>query len=160
MTAAQPRFGTIWARGAGPRPMVVAVMVPPVLRGARLRLVGCRAFTWGPSVYDMMVVANDGRIVPFTAQGERGLAAVSVQGRRYYVHRLVAFNALPSPHDRGRSWGNSQRLRWGTSEVHHYADPLRPQRPPWADSRRRNMIVWSAAAHRAWHRARPGVPHL
>ena len=160
MSGTGPSFGNAWIRGAGPPSLVTHVARPQCLRRYSLRLVGCRAFTWGPSVYDMFVVDAADRVVPFVAQGERGMAAVNVGGRRYYVHRLAAFSTVSPPRSRWRPWGNARRRSWSGSEVHHYPDLLRPRRAPWADSRRRNMIVWTAAEHRVWHRAHPHVPHV
>ena len=158
MSGPLPAFGLVWAPGVGPPPLVVRITRPSRLRGHGLRLVGCRAFTWGPSMYDMFVVDGTGRVLPFIAQGVRGMAAINVGGRRYYLHRLVAYNTASPPRS-PRPWGNAQGRPWTGTHVHHYPDALRPRRPPWADSRRQRMVVWTAAAHRDWHRAHPHVHH-
>ena len=226
MSGPQPDFGRLWRRGAGPAPQVVDVRQPRSFRG--LRLVGCRAYTWGPTVgraealtytktkafglvtikwldpsvlmrivvclcvvaslvYDFFVVDGANRILAFVPHGDRQLAAVNFRGERHSVHRLVAILFLPNRNDARiqfllvqylcckkqdcsvayntagppgaqRQWGNPRRLPWRGTEVHHHPDALRPRRAPWADCRRRAMVVWTAAEHRAWHRARPRVP--
>jgi hypothetical protein len=87
---AQPAFGAVWVPGPGRPPEVVPVTKPRALRHLGWQLVGCHAFTWGPSRYDFFVIDGNREVLTFTAQGERGLASVRAPGdRRHYVHRLV-----------------------------------------------------------------------
>ena len=134
------------------------VRTPQRLQRHGLTLIGCRAFTWGPSIYDMLVVDRRGIVLAFVPQGERGLAAVNVMRQRYYVHRLVAYNIAAGLGPRG-AFGNPRRLPWTGSHVHHRPDPLRPRQPPWGNSQRVNMIVWTRREHVDWHRAHGHVPH-
>ena len=109
----------------------------------------------------MFVVDGNRVVLPFTAQGERGLASVRGPGdRRHYVHRLVAFNTASAhlPGSTRRPWGNPRALPCTRKyETHHYPDNFRRGSRPWKNSCRANMVVLSRTEHRRWHDDHPGV---
>ena len=41
--------------------------------------------------YDMFIINAERKVVSWVRQGERRVAAVQYDGRRYYVHRLAAY---------------------------------------------------------------------
>ena len=163
MSGPLPDFGGLWLPGGvGAPAVVVPVQRPNVLRGRGLQLVSKAAFTWTGVVYDMFVVQRQSqgwwKVVQFVKQGERDMAAVWCGGKKWYVHRLVAFNTACPPATRGawddpRRWGNPRGLPWPwrRSEVHHHQSLRAPRRYPWRDSKRRNMVVMWASEHREWH---------
>ena len=77
---------------------------------------------------------------------------------------MVAFNTEGERVVAGvaRKWGNAGgRLAYtDANETHHYENPLNERTRPWLNSRRWNMVAWTAVKHRRWHRRRKRVPFM